>query len=585
MAPPDENDEKPAPSSENPPKEAAEGAATNGAAKASAAPEAKSAPAADDAKSANDEKVAANDAKAAAKDAKAAAKDDDDDDDGEDDDEPASSEPAPVKAKAEAEEPDEDDDASDEDPPADDAKDEKPAPRGAPKAKPKRPAGKRIELEKPKTTIATRILRIVFWVFWFALLPFVLACLVVWGLTPPSGVEAQGALAGLETAVREQPVPIGIGVFALVGMALGAARRKLPLATYAYPPLRADIPEKVRGLFERATQLLDEADAILAANEKAIIRELTSKEREKLHRELDALRDAMRTVPFVEETFNDALVRADGEVDVRLNPWRKSELREYVESILVAVAVAFLLRTFVVEAFKIPSGSMIPTLMVGDHIFVNKFSYGPAIPYTNKRIWTHMPPERGDVIVFAYPEKPDQDFIKRVIALPGDKLEAKNGHPILNGWDVPSCLVGAFSYDEPDSIIPHHEGDLYIEYLGDESYLTFYDRIGSYPEYQGPYYVKPGEVYVMGDNRNNSHDSRVWFGGQGGGVPFENMRGRALFVWLSYSNSGIDWSREGNPVMGRPRVPNSFKNLEPALDKCLRERPPIEKTTPPPSAK
>jgi signal peptidase I len=519
---------------------------------------------------------------------------DDDDDDGADDDSPALAAAAAKPARDAEPSADEDDDATDEDP-DDDDEDEAPAPKAKkpeaekkpePKAaKGKKPPPRRIELEKPKTTLATRALRLVFWIFWFALLPFVIACLLVWGLTPPSGVEAQGALAGLQSAVREQPVPIGIGIFALVGMALGATRRKLPLAAYAYPPLRADIPEKVRGLFERATQLLDEADAILAANEKAIIRELTSKEREKLHRELDALRDAMRTVPFVEDTFNDALVRADGEVDVRLNPWRKSELREYLESILVAVAVAFLLRTFVVEAFKIPSGSMIPTLMVGDHIFVNKFSYGPAIPYTNKRIWTHMPPERGDVIVFAYPEKPDQDFIKRVIALPGDKLEARNGHPILNGWDVPSCLVGPFSYDEPDSIIPHHEGDLYIEYLGDESYLTFYDRIGSYPEYQGPYYVKPGEVYVMGDNRNNSHDSRVWFGGQGGGVPFENMRGRALFVWLSYSNSGIDWSREGNPVMGRPRVPNAFKSLEPALDKCLRDRPPIEKTTPPPSAR
>ncbi|CAN5676810.1 hypothetical protein BH09MYX1_BH09MYX1_35630 [soil metagenome] len=501
-------------------------------------------------------------------------------------------EPAPEsKPDADAtEEADKADDESESESESDAGSDEvaaKDAPKESPKAEPKKkakPPVKRISLEKPQTTLATRALRVVFWVFWFAILPFVFACLVVWGLTPPSGVEATGAFSSIQGAVREQPVPIGIGLFAIVGMALGAVRRKLPLALYAYPPLRGDIPEKVRGLFERASHLLDEADTILAANEKAIIRELTSKERDKLHKELDALRDSMRTVPFVEDTFNDALVRVDGEVDVRLNPWRKSELREYIESILVAVAVAFLLRTFVVEAFKIPSGSMIPTLMVGDHIFVNKFSYGPAIPYTNKRIWTHMPPERADVIVFAYPEKPEQDFIKRVIELPGDKLEARNGHPILNGWDVPSCLVGSFSYDEPDQIVPHHEGDLYVEYLGDESYLTLYDRIGSYPEYQGPYYVKQGEVYVMGDNRNNSHDSRMWFGGQGGGVPFDNMRGRALFVWLSYSTAGVDWSREGNPVMGRPRVPPAFKNLEPALDKCLRERPPIEKTTPPPPA-
>ena len=100
-----------------------------------------------------------------------------------------------------------------------------------------------------------------------------------------------------------------------------------------------------------------------------------------------------------------------------------------------------------------------------------------------------------------------------------------------------------------------------------------------FPEYQGPYFAKPGEVWVMGDNRNNSHDSRMWFGGQGGGVPFENIRGRALFVWLSVSDSGVDWSREFAPVMGRPRVPPAAKGLEPQLEQCLRNRPAV--TNPP----
>ena len=109
-------------------------------------------------------------------------------------------------------------------------------------------------------------------------------------------------------------------------------------------------------------------------------------------------------------------------------------------------------------------------------------------------------------------------------------------------------------------------------------------------EYQGPYYVKPGEVWVMGDNRHNSHDSRMWFGGTGGGVPFENIKGRALFVWLSVSDT-IDWSRMFAPVMGRPPSHGPFpgmnpslKALEPAVEKCLRERPPLDKTSPPPSS-
>jgi len=427
-----------------------------------------------------------------------------------------------------------------------------------------------------------RLFKTVYWAVWFVVLPFVLACLLVWGLTPASGVEHGGALGWIQSVVREQPVPVGIVAFTLFEMALWAARHWLPLSKFAHAPSRADVPEKVRAPFERARALLEEAEAIFAKHEKAIVRDLTSKERERLRVDLEGLELAMEAEPFDEDQFVEALVKADGEVDVRLGRWRKSEVREYLESILVAIAVAMALRAFVVEAFKIPSGSMIPTLQVGDHIFVNKFTYGPAIPWTHKRVWTHMPPDRGDVMVFAFPEKPEQDFIKRVIAVPGDKLEARSGHPIINGWEVPSCFVGVYSYNESESVLPRHEGDLYVEFLEDEAYLTLYDHAsGGFPEYQGPYYVKPNEAYVMGDNRNNSHDSRMWWGGQGGGVPFENIKGRALFVWLSVAENGVDFSRLGAPVMGRPRLPGAMKALEPALDKCLKERPPVEKTTPP----
>ncbi|HXN31542.1 MAG TPA: signal peptidase I [Polyangiaceae bacterium] len=431
------------------------------------------------------------------------------------------------------------------------------------------------------TTKRSYLLRFVYWLVWFVLLPVVLACLTVWLLTPSSAAEPGGVLGWAQSLVRAQPVPVGIVLFTFFEVALWSARHQLPFANHADPPLRADLPQHLRGPFERARAIIDEAEMILTKHERAVVRDLTAKEREKLRGELVALRTAMDSVPFDEDEFIDAVARADGEIDAGLGRWRKSEVREYVEAILMAVAVAFALRTFVVEAFKIPSGSMIPTLMVGDHIFVNKFSYGPAIPYTHARIWTSMPPRRGDVIVFAFPEHPDQDFIKRVIVVEGDKLEARGGHPIINGWEVPSCRVGAWTYSDYDSPA-RHEGDLYVEYLGDESYLTFYDRAsGMFPEYQGPYFAKGGEVWVMGDNRNNSHDSRMWFAGRGGGVPFENIRGRALFVWLSFSDNGMDWSREGAPVMGRPRLPPAARGLEPQLERCLKNPPAI--TMPPPS--
>jgi signal peptidase I len=427
----------------------------------------------------------------------------------------------------------------------------------------------------------SRLLRLVYWMVWFVMLPVVLACLLVWALSPPSSAELGGAIGWLESLVRAQPVPVGIVLFTVIEVALWAARHQLPLASHAQPALRPDLPPQLRNHFERGRALLDEAEMILTKHEKDVVRELTAKERERLREDLAALREAMDRTPFDRDEFTEALSRADGEVDIRLGHWRKSEVREYVEAILMAVAVAFALRTFVIEAFKIPSGSMIPTLMVGDHIFVNKFSYGPAIPYTRARVWTSMPPKRGDVIVFAFPEHPEQDFIKRVIATPGDRLEARNGHPIINGWEVPSCRIGEWMYNDYESPITRHEGDLYVEYLGSESYLTFYDRAsGAFPEYQGPYAAGAGEVWVMGDNRNNSHDSRMWFGGRGGGVPFENIRGRALFVWLSVSDNGLDWSREGAPVMGVPRLPPAAKGLQAQLDRCLKTRPSV--TVPPP---
>jgi signal peptidase I len=428
-----------------------------------------------------------------------------------------------------------------------------------------------------------RILRTLYWAIWFCAAPLVLASFFVWALTPPSGLEQGGALGWIESMVREQPVPVAIVVFTIFEMALWPLRFQLPLARFAHPLLRPDIPAAMRTPFERARSLLDEAEAILTRNEKSVIRSLSAKERDALRTDLDELKSAMDRQPFDEEHFVDSFVKADGEVDVRLRRWRKSEAREYLESILVAIAVALALRAFVVEAFKIPSGSMIPTLQVGDHIFVNKFIYGPAVPFTKSRLWTRMPPKRGDVIVHAFPEHPEQDFIKRVIAIPGDKLEARNGHPWINGWEVPSCYVGVYTYTELDSPMPKHEGDLYVEYLGDEAYLTLYDHAsGGFPEYQGPFLAKPGEVWVMGDNRNNSHDSRMWWGGQGGGVPFENIKGRALFVWLSVAEGKIDWSRFGAPVMGRPRLPADMRALQPKLDECLHNRPPIDKTTPPP---
>ena len=212
------------------------------------------------------------------------------------------------------------------------------------------------------------------------LLPLALSYALVWALTPPLGAEHGSFLGTIESYAREQQIPVGIVVFTFFEMALWAVRHLLPLARFAYLPLRADLPSRCRSEFERASALLDEAEAVLEKHEKAIVRELSAKDREGLREDLDALRAAMDRSPFDEEVFKEAWLRTEGQVDTRLRSWRKSEVREYLESILVAVCVALALRALVVEAFKIPSGSMIPTLQVGDHIFVNKFSLRAGHP-------------------------------------------------------------------------------------------------------------------------------------------------------------------------------------------------------------
>ena len=264
-------------------------------------------------------------------------------------------------------------------------------------------------------------------------------------------------------------------------------------------------------------------------------------------------------------------------------------MREYAESIGIAVAVALMLRAFVVEAFKIPSGSMIPTLLVGDHIFVNKFTYGPLIPWTDERLFSRLPPARGDVMVFKFPENKEQDFIKRVIAVPGDTLEAIDGRPIINGWLVPHCYVGPFKYEDahgralrrvprgPDATSRCSTTS------PDEQTCTRNDECGAglaLPERhlrrcsRGRSRSRPDEVWVMGDNRNNSHDSRSWRGGLGAGVPFENIKGRAMFVWMSFGpGGGIAQDRLFVNVMGRRKLPGAAELGRRTLEKCLRERP------------
>jgi signal peptidase I len=241
-------------------------------------------------------------------------------------------------------------------------------------------------------------------------------------------------------------------------------------------------------------------------------------------------------------------------------------LAYWVGGTLLTLALRVPVKAWLIEAFHIPSGSMIPTLLVGDHIMVDK------------PVFRTRAPRRGEVIVFASPEHPEQDFVKRVLAVPGDRLEVKHGHPWINGWEVPHCLVGMASVTDTEGAVA--SGELHVEFLDGAAYLAFFDEKAMDPAVQGPYAVSDREIWVLGDNRYNSNDSRVWFGGRGGGLPLALVKGRALFRWLSLTKAGVDGSRFGTSL-AEPLLPASMKSLEAPFQKCLADRPPRDRTLPP----
>lgn len=268
----------------------------------------------------------------------------------------------------------------------------------------------------------------------------------------------------------------------------------------------------------------------------------------------------------------ERLGELDGLLDKHLAFARKSTLREYAESIGVAVLIALLLRAFVVEAFKIPSGSMIPTLRVGDHIFVSKFIYGVRVPWTRLKFFTGTP-ARGEIVVFIFPGDESKDFIKRVVAVAGDTVDLGLDGPFVKGLRVNGQTVPRTALDRPCAYLDVEEGQASGEtrhcraFLEDNDGQRHYvlkhvlDRAStelSLEEYWAeprcafreallrPFRVPPGHVFVMGDNRDNSQDGRCW-----GFLPLENIKGKALFIWWSRSAAeGIRWWRMFRPVHG-----------------------------------
>ena len=214
---------------------------------------------------------------------------------------------------------------------------------------------------------------------------------------------------------------------------------------------------------------------------------------------------------------------------------------DYSRSFLPVLLIVLILRSFIAEPFRIPSGSMMPTLLHGDFILVNKFSYGIRLPVTHKKIWGDAVPSRGDVVVFRFPKNPDLDYIKRVIGLPGDKLVYKNKQLSVNGVIVEQTPAGTFFGKGRDS---SENGDkARDEQLFDVEHKILIDPNKSFPN--GEWVVPDGQYFVMGDNRDNSNDSRFW-----GTVPEENLVGKAFMIWMNWdiTASQFDFERIGTKI-------------------------------------
>lgn len=247
-----------------------------------------------------------------------------------------------------------------------------------------------------------------------------------------------------------------------------------------------------------------------------------------------------------DELARQGITQVDGDMaaareKLLMQPW----WLDWTAGLFPVILIVFVLRSFLFEPFKIPSGSMVPTLMVGDLILVNKYHYGVRLPVINTKILDNNPVQRGDVMVFRYPVDPRVDYIKRVVGLPGDTVTYVNQQLSINGQPVQTVPQGEF-YDE-DSL---RYAPLFTEKLGDvEHRILVNPQQGSYYGVQPKRFpfaencrysaeglsctVPPGHYFMMGDNRDNSQDSRFW-----GFVPDDHIVGKAFFVWMNFRNLG-----------------------------------------------
>jgi signal peptidase I len=239
-----------------------------------------------------------------------------------------------------------------------------------------------------------------------------------------------------------------------------------------------------------------------------------------------------------------AAISADGgtaDPEVVADALKEPTLVEYAKSFFPVILAVLLLRSFLVEPFRIPSGSMMPTLLVGDFILVNKYAYGIRLPVLNKKVYEIDNPQRGDVVVFRFPKDPGVDYIKRVVGVPGDHVVYRDKTLFINDEKIGQIPEG--TYIGTGSGLSMSGADMRKEALGEVNHdILVVSRIRGV---DADVVVPEGHYFVMGDNRDNSNDSRYW-----GFVPDRNLVGRAFMIWMNWDSAagGVSWDRIGDSI-------------------------------------
>ncbi|MCP4604899.1 MAG: signal peptidase I [Proteobacteria bacterium] len=403
-----------------------------------------------------------------------------------------------------------------------------------------------------------------FWsFFWFVALPLAVA----WGIVD---------ILDRSELIEEVEVWYVLLLFMVLAYGILSIRNKLPFWRDRDPT--SFLNRRRRN--KEARQLLKNVQKILTKKGSRV----SEKGKSELQKAIDGLSKQLDGND--DKSIINAIQNLEDKIERYLSFARKSAFREYFESIGIAVIVAILLRLFVVEAFKIPSESMVATLMVGDHIFVSKYRYGLSIPFSNKRLVRFARPNYGEVVVFLKPSREEQtglssnspiffdeyemvgmDFIKRIVGLPGDKVEMRDDVLHVNGKEVPRCYVGKQVYRTLNRFHggwEDHESDLWVEKHGKHTYTIIEESLGPKNDF-GPLNVPLDQAFVLGDNTDNSNDSRYW-----GSVPFDNIKGRAMFIWWSNRRPhGFQWDRVGTIIMDGPRISEKQRS---ALARCQNMR-------------